>query len=193
MGGEFRILKPCTRDRDSLDGQGAVRWCPDCRKNVYDFSLLTGREIQRLTAAGTICGIIQPPRLARRRFLRWASVLAVFPLRFASAQGSDGSVSGVVVDSMGGLIPGARVQILSAAGGEPMVASSNDRGRFLIENAPRGEAKVTVEQMGFSRFEQKVKIGNSRLDLHEIVLELGLTGEVVQVGRLRRWWNRLTP
>jgi len=94
---------------------------------------------------------------------------------------------------MGGLIPGARVQILSAAGGEPMVASSNDRGRFLIENAPRGEAKVTVEQMGFSRFEQKVKIGNSRLDLHEIVLELGLTGEVVQVGRLRRLWNRLTP
>jgi len=164
MGGELRILEPCTRDRDSLDGQGAVRWCPDCQKNVYDFSLLTGQEIQRLTAAGTICGIIQPPRLARRRFLRWASVLAVFPLRFASSARFSRQCVGVVVDSMGGLIPGARVQILSAAGGEPMVASSNDRGRFLIENAPRGEAKVTVEQMGFTRFEQKVNIGNSRLD-----------------------------
>ena len=193
MGGEFRILKPCTRDRDSLDGQGAVRWCPDCQKNVYDFSLLTGQEIQRLTAAGTICGIIQPPRLARRRFLRWASVLAVFPLRFASSARFSRQCVGRGRGFDGQSDPGSPVQILSAAGGEAMVVSSNDRGRFLIDNAPRGEAKVTVEQMGFTRFEQKVKIGNSRLDLHEIVLELGLTGEVVQVGRLRRWWNRLTP
>ena len=66
MSKEFKVLSPCSHDRDSLAGQGAVRWCPDCNNHVYDFAKMSRREVERLTAVGSVGGIIEP----RRGFLR---------------------------------------------------------------------------------------------------------------------------
>ncbi len=98
MSEEFRIVSPWSRDRDSLKGEGAVRYRSDCRKNVYDFAQLRRREISRLVVAGSVCGMIERepdgvmrtadgpawPRLVRRQFLRWMA--GVGALRSAFAQ-----------------------------------------------------------------------------------------------------------
>jgi hypothetical protein len=115
MGGELRILEPCTRDRDSLDGQGAVRWCPDCQKNVYDFSLLTGQEIQRLTAAGNYLRDHSAAAPGPAPVSSLGVCSCCLPIAVCVSARFSRQCVGVVVDSMGGLIPGARVQILSAA------------------------------------------------------------------------------
>jgi hypothetical protein len=276
MATEFRILEPCTRDRDSLEGQGAVRWCPGCRKNVYDFALLRRDEIAHLTAAGKICAIIDPKptlrHIVRRRFLRWAAALSALPLRIASAQqlrpgkgglrgavadaagapienanlslgkgrtvsSSDlgrfefmnltpgvyslsvdapgferrrldvtitagkvtdvgtvswlvgtarsatgsGSVSGVVVDWSRTFLAGAQVEVRRGTGSPTAVATANDRGRFVIEDLPSGKYLVKAQAPGFRRFEKAVIVGTTRLELGELVLQVGFIGEVVEI------------
>ncbi len=111
-----------------LDGQGAVRYCPDCRKNVYDFAKLRRRDINRLVAGGSVCGIVERepdgamrtadgpawPRLVRRQVLRWIAGFA--SLRFAFGQTpvlkeGTGGLRGVVLEASGRPIAGARIWI----------------------------------------------------------------------------------
>ncbi len=59
----LQIATPCTRTWESLQGDGAKRWCGDCRLHVYDFSQMRSREVRALMASTEerVCG-----RLMRR-------------------------------------------------------------------------------------------------------------------------------
>ena len=161
MSDEFRILSPCSRDRDSLDGQGAVRYCADCRKDVYDFARLRRRDINRLVAGGSVCGIIERepdgvmrtadgpawPRLVRRQFLRWIAGFA--SLRFAFAQppalkAGTGGLRGVVSEAPGRPIGNARVWI-----GEERMAQTGALGRFEFTDVRPGRHLLSVDASGY--------------------------------------------
>ena len=194
MGGEFRVLEPCTRDSDSLDGQGVVRYCPDCRKNVYDFAHLRRDEIARLAAAGKMCAIIdrEPdgvirtadgptlPRLVRRQFLRWASLLAALPLRFASAQRLDtgtGGIGGVVGDATGPYL-NANLSL-----GKGRTVSSSALGKFEFMNLTPGVYSLTVDAQGFERRQLDVTITAGKvIDVGSVSLQVGaVMGVMVSV------------
>lgn len=144
MGGEFRVFSPCDRDRDSLDGQGAVRWCPDCRKNVYDLARMRRNEIERLTAAGECCGIV--------RVLGWLAGMTAAGARLAWAARVTGAVRGVVLDSSGATVPGARI----ALDGQTVLAGAD--GRFTISGLAPGPHQFTVQMSGFLQSEVKVEV-----------------------------------
>ncbi|MCC6539405.1 MAG: carboxypeptidase regulatory-like domain-containing protein [Bryobacterales bacterium] len=192
MAGELRVLSPCSRDRASLDGEGAVRWCPECRKNVYDLARMRRRDIDRLTAQGECCGIIErdadgamrtadPPPL-RRRVLEWMVGVAA-GVRWAwAADGETGSVAGVVKDASGAPLPGARIEL----DGRTVVAGPD--GGYTINGLAAGSHKFTVRMAGFVHAEVgvEVRVGETAdapvtLRLGEITMGIVVTSDLTAV------------
>jgi len=68
---------------------------------------------------------------------------------FAQGASSSSSLSGTVVDSSGGIIPGADVVVKNDATGTTFTAVTSDRGTFNIPAIDSGTYTVTVKLMGF--------------------------------------------
>jgi Carboxypeptidase regulatory-like domain len=58
MGLEVRIASPCSANWNQMAGDDRVRFCPECQRNVYNFSSMTEAEVKRLVAQteGRLCG-----------------------------------------------------------------------------------------------------------------------------------------
>jgi carboxypeptidase family protein len=58
MALEVRIASPCSANWDQMAGDDRVRFCPECQRNVYNFSSMTEAEVKRLVAQseGRLCG-----------------------------------------------------------------------------------------------------------------------------------------
>ena len=109
-------------------------------------------------------------------------VIASVPLR---AQATAGSISGVVHDPQGAVIPGAKVTLTNEAQGPASAreATSNPEGTFQFTPVLAGNYSLTVESQGFKKYTQSGIVMNSadRLGLPAISLEVGTTGETVTV------------
>src|SRR6185312_1488098 len=68
----------------------------------------------------------------------------------ASAQTVTGSITGVVTDSSGAVIPGAHVSAVDTATGVKTEAETNDAGAYTIRFLPIGPYTVSVSSAGFS-------------------------------------------
>ncbi|MCW3058781.1 MAG: hypothetical protein JWQ02_602 [Capsulimonas sp.] len=93
---QIEIASPCHASWSEMDGEGAVRFCGQCRRNVYNLSEMTTAEAQALVTQteGKLCvrfykrkdGTMMTKdcpvgvRVARRKYvtaLSWAASLAV--------------------------------------------------------------------------------------------------------------------
>jgi hypothetical protein len=56
-----RIDSPCEVDWESLEGEGAVRYCGQCKLNVHNFSEMTAEEVEQVMAdsEGRLCARIR--------------------------------------------------------------------------------------------------------------------------------------
>ena len=77
-----------------------------------------------------------------------ALVIATAPHAFAQAS-STASISGVVVDGDGGVLPGADVVVKNVKTGESFPTVSSDRGVFSVPALITGTYSVTVSLQGF--------------------------------------------
>ena len=101
-----------------------------------------------------------PPSCARSFGLfaaRWFALLAFlctigFVTRPASAQVYSGSLTGVVTDQTGAVVPGAAVSLTDVNKGYSFAATSDAVGRYVIRNLPPSTYKLTVEAKGFQAF-----------------------------------------
>jgi hypothetical protein len=117
---------------------------------------------------------------ARRLFL------AVVFLLVASApgfpQGASQSLSGVVVDSAGGVIPGAAVRVRNDATGETFDLTSNGAGVFAVPAIAVGTYTITVTLQSFkTAVINDVRIVTGTPANIKATLELGALSETVQV------------
>jgi outer membrane receptor protein involved in Fe transport len=99
-------------------------------------------------------------------------VIAAFILALAAS-----SISGVVHDSTGGVVSGARVIVRAASGPEQRVTTGPD-GRFAVETSATGEVTVIVRAGGFAEKTERVSEGSRSLD---IVLTPAMLFETVTV------------
>ena len=101
----------------------------------------------------------------------------------AYAQGSFfTSLSGTVVDSSGGIIPGADVKIKNSGTGEEFNTVSGSDGSFTVTTLPGGSYSVTVSLMGFKTVTlEKVTLQAAIPATVKVTLSVGALQENVTV------------
>jgi hypothetical protein len=102
-----------------------------------------------------------------------------------NAQNVTGSISGVIQDAQGAVVPNAKVTLTNSAQGaaSARVVNTNAEGLFVFSPLVAGTYSVEVEMMGFKKFVQPGIIldASDKLGLPPISLEVGATGESVTV------------
>src|SRR5688572_32652664 len=115
------------------------------------------------------------------RLILALSFTALFPVP-TLAQTSNATLSGTIVDTGGGVLPGVTVKLQSPATGLTRDSVTNAAGVYVFNFLPAGEYVVTAELAGFKTLRQAnvtLEIGQSRaLDLK---MDVGQLEEVVTV------------
>src|SRR6185369_7892368 len=98
--------------------------------------------------------------------MNWGSHarMAVGGVLFCTALAAQVTVAGRVVDETGAVIAGARVEVRHIEGGPPVVASSDQAGRFTV-NLAAGEYAIRVERLGFYLFQKQQTLSGDRTEL----------------------------
>lgn len=95
-------------------------------------------------------------------------LLSIAPGTVLLGQASvSGKITGVVTEASGAVIPGAEIQVTSAALLQPKIQKSVSGGVYLLENLPPGEYTITCSMLGFKGFAES-----------GIVLSAGFTATV---------------
>ncbi len=99
-----------------------------------------------------------------------------------SAQTNTGAISGLVVDTSGGVLPGATVRASHPTSGFAIERVTDAEGRFFLPALPTGNWDVTAELPGFRRATQTgVVLELGRTIQLEFTLSLGAMSEEVTV------------
>jgi len=114
---------------------------------------------------------------------------AAFALLLAAAtlnaQNTAGSITGVVQDAQGAVVPSAKVTLTNdeQGAGSARTVNTSAVGTFVFSPVLAGKYTVTVELAGFKKYVQAgISLDVSdRLGLPPIALEVGTTGESVTV------------
>ncbi len=95
--------------------------------------------------------------------------------------GASLSLRGVVTDSSGAVIPGARVLVLAAGASRSMSTETDPAGRFSVEELSPGQYRLVVNALGFTTAELVVTVGAGRSLPITIVLAVQSTQQAVTV------------
>src|ERR671912_1794126 len=87
-----------------------------------------------------------------RGFLRFLSAMVLVTVAAAPAHAQSSSLTGVVTDSAGGVVPGATVSVVNNATKVANESVSNAAGQFSFPGLPIGTYTVTVSLAGFKTF-----------------------------------------
>jgi len=118
-------------------------------------------------------------RGVRRLFL--SAALACVWAGMAFAQGGQ-SLSGIVVDSAGGVIPGASVAVRNNATGESFEVLTNESGAFSVPAISVGTYTVTITLQGFkTAIVNDVRVVTATPASVKATLEVGSLAETVEV------------
>lgn len=119
-----------------------------------------------------------------KRFLKLASaifVALVLPMSL-SAQSDNATVSGVVKDPSGGVIPGAKITLIDERTNLERRSTSNEVGYYIFTSIPPGDYAISVEAAGFKTTRRTGnRIVPSSAASIDLAMEVGGTTESVQV------------
>ena len=120
-------------------------------------------------------------RIAAFRVLLTFAVLALLavPLR---AQLYSGSITGVVSDPTGAVIPGAKVTLTDVSKGYAFTATTDSVGRYILRNLPPSTYTLSVEATGFKSSTQSgVVLDVGQNATVNVSMQLGTTTQTVEV------------
>lgn len=99
-----------------------------------------------------------------------------------NAQSTQSSVSGIITDSSGAIIPGVEVAAVSRATGQRTVVTTNDEGFYALNALPIGDYVIEAQGTGFKKYVREGLTLTSAATLPlDIQLETGEVGETVTV------------
>src|SRR6185503_1958810 len=87
-------------------------------------------------------------------------LLSFIFLNSVYAQGATATLSGVVIDQTGAVIPGANIAVISIAQGFQRTTAANNEGIFVVPLLPPGNYTVKAEHEGFNPAELREVILN---------------------------------
>ncbi len=109
-------------------------------------------------------------------------VLYLIPLPIVSTQSQVGTLTGVVKDPNGAVVPNAQVAVRNEATGESRTATTDKEGRFKFEGLAPGRYAAGVSREGFKTADRSVVIEIGKTATLEIKLEIAETRAEVTVG-----------
>ena len=94
-----------------------------------------------------------------------------------------GTLTGIVTDSTGAVVPGAELVLINDATGSLLRTQSNEQGFFAIAGIFSGTYTLSVSTEGFSKLERSgiVFRPGDRRHLSDLVLQVGATTETITV------------
>ena len=123
-------------------------------------------------------------RFASPSLFRLAVVLLSLTLGATGiwAQAATGTVTGVITDEQGAVIPSAEIKLIESSTGSARTIRTNESGRFTIVSVQPGSYNITVAKEGFQTSKataQKVDIGDT-LTLN-LTMKIGQAATTVEV------------
>jgi hypothetical protein len=94
-----------------------------------------------------------------------------------------GTLTGIVTDQSGAVVPGAKVVLTNDQSGVSLTSETNAQGYFSISGVLAGSYSLTVEAQGFKSLKRpgiEFSSGDKR-NLSDLVMQLGSTTETVEV------------
>ena len=93
----------------------------------------------------------------RHRYLLWTAACLLFALVLGvpnalQAQTAMASLQGLVTDASGGVVPGARVQLVNQSTNVKQIRTTDQRGFYLFEFLPPASYALTVTMSGFETY-----------------------------------------
>ena len=88
----------------------------------------------------------------------FAVLLSLFLVAAATAQLETGSISGVIKDSSGAVVPNAQITVTSVGTGVSRTATSDSAGLYTVSNLQPGLHELKVVSPGFGDFKQRFNV-----------------------------------
>ena len=116
------------------------------------------------------------------RQILWV-VLSIFTLGIpAAAQVLYGSLTGIVRDSAGAVVPGASVKVVNPSTKQEFSTVTNDAGSYTVSTLPPGTYDLTINAQGFRTLTQRnLDIAVNIVRRQDVALALGQVNESVTV------------
>lgn len=92
-----------------------------------------------------------------------------------------GSISGVVKDPKGAVVPGASITITNTETGVAKTTKTNSTGSFLVTSVLPGTYRVTARMQGFKVISQVGSVQTGESTAFTLTLQLGSTRQTVEV------------
>ncbi len=99
-----------------------------------------------------------------------------------SAQTGNGTITGVVTDPTGAVVPNAPIDVRNTETGVVFRAVSTDTGNYTVPQLPIGSYEVTATVQGFKKYDrQNLTLAAAQILRIDIPLEIGASTEAVTV------------
>src|SRR5688572_1806571 len=116
------------------------------------------------------------------RFRSVAILLAILLSASLFSQSERATVSGVILDATGAVIPEAKITLTNAATNVVTTATTNETGAFTLPNMPVGEYNLRVEKEGFKPAVRTGMQLNAASSIRaDITLEIGTSTQAVEI------------
>lgn len=115
----------------------------------------------------------------------WSAVVLcalVLSGHLAHAQGIFATLTGVVSDPSGGVVPGAKITLRDSTSGSSRDTTTNGEGYYTFASVPVGTYELTVDAPNFRQFKASdISLGGGEKRNVNVQLLVGAAGETVQV------------
>jgi hypothetical protein len=170
------VLDPQKESEPLLQGWAIVDNTVGEDWNNVELSLVAG-------APQSFIQQLSQPYYARRPVVALPENAQLAPQTHESAmQGGYGSLSGVVTDATGAVVPNVVVEVLSASGSVAAHVNTNSRGEYSVADLPSGNYRVEYSSPGFSKnVVENLSLGRGSERTQNISLQVGVSAETIAV------------
>jgi TonB family protein len=109
------------------------------------------------------------------------ALVLIVPLAAIHAQTGRASMTGLVLDPSGAVVPGATVSLKNIGGANEEVARGNEGGQYKLQGIPSGEYLLRVSVPGFATYQKTVTLADGAATTVNINLAVGEVREAITV------------
>lgn len=149
------------------------------------FGSFISQEGAQLFSPAGLAGRNTPCTIGKTSWLQYLSTIAVALLLtatgFSQSAGNAGSITGIVTDSTGAVVPNATVVIQNVVSQYSRTATTDNAGKFRFLNLPLNPYHLTVTAKGFGNHAEDVEVRSSLTVALNVSLQIGEATENVTV------------